>query len=86
MSIYFFSSDINSMEAVARLKTAMDKLVSSKQIDRWHLDMESPEHILEVETVVLTPEQTKHYIRAAKFDVEFTMAPQARQAAEKGFL
>ncbi len=51
---------------------------NEKTIERWHVDFNHPEHILEIETNTLSPEQVKHMIREQGFEAEFTKAPQAR--------
>ena len=78
MSTYFFKTNIKCMGCASQVKPHLDKLEETKQIDRWHVDLVNPEHILEIETSKLSPEQVKHYVREAGFDAEFTKAPQAR--------
>jgi len=56
----------------------MDKLEHHKDIQRWHVDLNSPEHLLEIETDKLSPEQVKHYVREPGFEAEFTWAPEAK--------
>lgn len=56
----------------------MDKMESEKSIEHWHIDLNSPEYLLEIETNKLSPEQVKHIIRETGFDADFTKAPQAR--------
>ena len=55
----------------------MDKLEQSRDIERWHVNLNSSDHLLEVVTNKMSPEQVKHYIREAGFEAEFTKAPQA---------
>ena len=78
MSTYFFKTNINSQGSVTQIKPQLDKMESDKTIDRWHVDFNHPEHILEIETQQLSPEEVKHAIRAAGFDADFTKAPQER--------
>jgi hypothetical protein len=42
------------------------------------VDFNHPEHLLEIETNTLSPEEVKHMIRAAGYEADFTKAPQAR--------
>jgi hypothetical protein len=49
-----------------------------RDIERWHLDMNNAENLLEIETNKLSPEEVKHLVREAGFEAEFTTAPQAR--------
>lgn len=78
MSTYFFKTNINNLGSVSQIKPQLDKLESDKSIERWHIDFNNPEHILEIETNKLSPEEVKHLVRAMGFDADFTTAPQAR--------
>ena len=78
MSTYFFKTNINCIGCVTQIKPHLDKLESSKEIERWHINFNDPEHILEIETNKLSPEQVKHMIRETGFEADFTKAPQAR--------
>ena len=78
MSTFFFKTDIHSLGRVAQLKPHLDKLENEKSIERWHMDFDHPEHILEIETNKLSSEEVKHLIRGMGFEAEFTKAPQAR--------
>lgn len=77
MSTYFFKTNINCAGCQTQIQPHLDKLKESNQINRWNVDLGSREHILEIETSKLSPEQVKHYIREAGFEAEFTRAPQA---------
>ncbi|MBD0287015.1 MAG: hypothetical protein ICV51_22235 [Flavisolibacter sp.] len=78
MSTYFFKTNINCLGCVTQIKPHLDKMENEKTIERWHVDFNHPEHILEIETNTLSPEQVKHMIREQGFEAEFTKAPQAR--------
>lgn len=78
MSTYFFKTNINNLGGVAQIKTHLDKLEQEKTIERWHIDFNDPEHLLEIETNQLSPEEVKHLLRATGIDADFTKAPQAR--------
>ena len=78
MSTYFFKTNINSVGGVTQIKEHLDKLEQNKTIERWHVDFNHPEHLLEIETNQLSPEEVKHLVRAIGFDADFTKAPQAR--------
>jgi hypothetical protein len=78
MSTYFFKTNLNNLGSVSQLKPHLDKLEQDKTIERWHVDFNNPEHILEIETNKLSPEEVKHLLRAAGLEVDFTKAPQAR--------
>lgn len=78
MSTYFFKTNINSLGGITSLKPQLDKLESDNTIDRWHLNAEHPDQILEIETQKLSPEEVKHQLRAAGIEADFTTAPQAR--------
>ncbi len=78
MSTYFFKTNINCLGCVTQIKPHLDKMEDEKTIERWHVDFNHPEHILEIETLTLSPEQVKHMIREQGFEAEFTKAPQAR--------
>jgi len=53
----------------------MDSLEQSKEIEHWHVDLNSPEYLLKIETDKMSPEQVKHYVNEAGFEAEFTKAP-----------
>lgn len=78
MSTYFFKTNINCLGCVNQIKPQLDKMESEKSIEYWHIDLNSPEYLLEIETNKLSPEQVKHIIRETGFDADFTKAPQAR--------
>jgi hypothetical protein len=50
----------------------MDKLEQKNEIEHWNVHLNTPEHLLEVVTNKMSPEQVKHYIRKAGFEAEFT--------------
>lgn len=76
MSTYFFKTNINCIECVDRVKPQLDKLEQDKSIEHWHLDLNHPEYLLEIETDKLSPEQVKHIIRETGFDADVTTPPQ----------
>jgi copper chaperone len=75
MSTYFFKTNINCVGCATQIKPHLDKLEQSREIDRWHVDLNNPDHVLEIETQKMSPEQVKHYIREAGFEAEFTRPP-----------
>lgn len=77
MSTYYFKTNINSMNSAIRIKDQLDKLEQSKEIDHWKVHVHSPDHLLEVVTDKMSPEQVKHVIRASGFEADFTRAPQS---------
>jgi hypothetical protein len=78
MSTFFFKTDINSLGRVSQLKPVLDEMEREKSIEHWHIDLNSPEYLLEIETNKLSPEKIKHIIRETGVDADFTIAPQAR--------
>jgi hypothetical protein len=78
MSTYHFKTNIEGAGGVNKIKPRLDELENTKDIERWHLNMNDPENLLEIETNKLTPEEVKHLIREAGFEAEFAKAPQAR--------
>ena len=78
MSTYFFKTNIKGPGGVNQIKPRLDEMEKRQDIERWHLDMNSPENLLEIETNKLSPEEVKHLVRAAGFEAEFTKAPEAR--------
>ena len=78
MSTYFFKTNINCLGCVTQIKPHLDKMENDKTIERWHIDFNHPEHILEIETNKLSSEQVKHMIRETGIEAEFTKPPQAR--------
>ena len=77
MSTYFFKTNIEGAGGVSQIKPRLDEMEQRKDIERWHLDMNNPENLLEIETNKLSPEEVKHVVREAGFDAEFTKAPGA---------
>jgi hypothetical protein len=69
---------MNSEGLVSQAKTQLDQLQQSNEIDRWKVDSNHPENILEIETQTLTPEMVKHKLREMGIDADFTKAPEAR--------
>jgi hypothetical protein len=57
----------------------MDKLEQTKEIDHWNVHVNTPEHLMEVVTDKMSPEQVKHYTREASFEAEFTKAHRPEQ-------
>lgn len=78
MSTYFFKTNLHNLGGITHLKPHLDKLEQSKAIDRWHLNADHPDGVLEIETQQLSPEQVKHELRAAGIEADFTIAPQAK--------
>jgi hypothetical protein len=46
-------------------KAYLNKLEQNREIERWKVDLNSLEHLLEIVTSKMSPEQIKHYIRTA---------------------
>jgi hypothetical protein len=78
MSTYFFKTNESGNKPGINMKTDLDKLRESQQITNWKVDLNNAEQVLEIETTTMSPEQVKHFLREAGYDVEFTMAPQSR--------
>ena len=78
MSIYHFRTNIEGPGGVNQIKPRLDDLERNHEIERWHLDMNTSENLMEIETNKLSPEQVKHLVREAGFEAEFTRAPEAR--------
>lgn len=81
MSTFFFKTNISGPQAIEKIKPALDKLQQDKDIVRWQIHTNDPEHLLEVETIKLSSEELKHELRAAGIEAEFTKAPQARKSS-----
>ena len=78
MSTYFFRTNINGPGGVNQIKPRLDEMEQRNDIERWHLNMNDSEHLLEIETNKLSPEEVKHMIREAGFEAEFAKSPQSR--------
>ena len=78
MSTYFFKTNIKGPGGVNQIKPRLDEMEQRQDIERWHLDMNNSENLLEIETNKLSPDEVKHLVREAGFEAEFTTAPQAR--------
>ena len=78
MSTFFFKTDVNSIVEVSKLKEYLDKAKEANDIDNWQIHPNSSDHLLEIETTKLSSKEVEHMVRAGGFDVDFTIAPQAR--------
>ena len=78
MSTYFFKTNIKGPGGVNQIKPRLDEMEQRRDIERWHLDMNNAENLLEIETNKLSPDEVKHLVREAGFEAEFTTAPQVR--------
>jgi hypothetical protein len=78
MSTYHFRTNIEGPGGVNQIKPRLDELEQRKEIEHWHLDMNTPENLLQIETNKLSPDEVKHLVREAGFEAEFTRAPEAR--------
>ncbi len=78
MSIYHFKTNIQGDGSINQIKPRLDELENAGDLKRWHLHINDPENLLEIETNKLSPEEVKHLIREAGFEAEFAIAPQAR--------
>ena len=79
MSTFFFKTDVNSIAETSKLKESLDKAQEKKDINKWSIHPTDPEHLLEIETTVLSSKEVEHLVRAAGVNAEFTTAPQARK-------
>jgi copper chaperone len=75
MSTYHFKTNINCLGCVTQIKPHLDKLEQEHTIEHWHVNMNDPEYLLEIETNKLSPDEVKHLVREAGFEAEFTRAP-----------
>ncbi|OLY93452.1 Copper chaperone CopZ [Cnuella takakiae] len=78
MSTYHFKTNLKCSGCVDTIKPGLDALQQNNEIDRWEVDLQSPEKVLVVETQKLTPDMVKHLLREKGYEAEFTMAPQSR--------
>ncbi|HEY1112244.1 MAG TPA: hypothetical protein VGE66_01740 [Chitinophagaceae bacterium] len=72
MSTFVFKANINCIECVDLVKPRLDKLEQDKSIVLWHLDLNNPEYLLEIEADQLRTVQVSHIIRETGFDAKFT--------------
>lgn len=75
MSTYFFRTNINCIGCASQIKPHLDRLEQNREIEHWNMHLNTPEHLLEVVTDRMSPEQVKHYVREAGFEAESTKAP-----------
>lgn len=78
MSTFSFSADLGNPESISKIRYHLQKLVNDNSIENWHINTNDGTQVLQVETNKLSPEELKHLIRAAGFDVNFTVAPQVK--------
>lgn len=60
-----------------QIKPQLDKMESDRSIERWHIDLNSSEFLLEVETDKLSAEEVKNFIRNQGFEADVTKTPQS---------
>jgi len=67
---YAFKTNINCIGCVTQIKPHLDKLEETKAIEHWHVDLNSPDHMLTIETNNLTREEVETVIENAGFKAE----------------
>lgn len=72
MGKYQFKTNINCLGCVTQIKPHLDKLEQDHTIEHWHVNMNDPNYLLEIETDKLSPDEVKDYVRSAGFEAEFT--------------
>lgn len=75
MSTYFFTTNIDDTGTAVHIKPHLDRLEQSRDIDRWRVHIQDPQHVLEIETQKMSPEQVKHFLREKGIEAEFTFPP-----------
>ena len=75
MSTYHFKTNLKGAACIESIKPGLDLLQQNQEIDRWEVDLQSPEKLLVVETQKLTPDKVKHLLREKGYEAEFAMAP-----------
>ncbi|MCU7547702.1 hypothetical protein OCK74_01190 [Chitinophagaceae bacterium LB-8] len=78
MSTYHFKTNINCLGCVTQIKPKLDQLEQDHTIEHWHVNMNDPEYLLEVETDKLSADEVRHFVREAGFEAEFTRASEGR--------
>lgn len=78
MSTYTFKTNINCLGCVTQIKPKLDQLEQNKTIDRWHVNFNHPEHLLEIETEKLAAEDVKRMVQEWGFKAEPLHASQPR--------
>jgi hypothetical protein len=75
MSTYFFKTNIDDTGTVVNVKPHLDKLEESKEIEHWRVHMQDKDHVLEIETDKMSPEEVQRYLRGIGVDADFTRPP-----------
>ncbi|MEI6948738.1 hypothetical protein V9K67_16225 [Paraflavisolibacter sp. H34] len=75
MSTYHFKTNINCLGCVTQIKPQLDQLEKDHTIEHWHVNMNDPDHTLEIETNRLSAEEVRHMVREAGFEAEFSRSP-----------
>lgn len=78
MSKYLFKTNINCIGCVTQIKPYLDNLEKDRTIEHWHVNLNNPEYLLEIETNKLTPDEAKGIIQAQGFEADLVKAPKAR--------
>lgn len=77
MSIYHFKTATQGTGILEVIKPSLERLQTTKDIERWEVHIFNSTEVLEIETNKLSPEEMKHLLRESGFDAEFTKAPEA---------
>jgi copper chaperone CopZ len=67
---YTFKTNINCLGCVNQVKPHLDQLEQTQAIEHWRLDLNSPEHILTIETNALSREEVENVIETAGFSTQ----------------
>ncbi|MFN6945908.1 MAG: copper chaperone [Cytophagaceae bacterium] len=67
MKVLKFKTDIDSKRALAGLMPLLDR---EEMISKWKLDVDSPEHILNVSGDEITPEMVIKIVRESGYEAE----------------
>jgi copper chaperone len=64
---YSYKTNINCIGCVQQVKPHLDQLEQSKEIKHWHLDLNSPDHVLTIDTNSLSSDEVTEVIASAGF-------------------
>jgi hypothetical protein len=82
MGTYYFKTNINCIGCASQVKPHLDRLEKGKEIKHWNVHLNTPDHLLEIVTDRLSPEELKLYLHEAGFEAEVTKVTKANKVTK----
>lgn len=78
MSTYFFKTNIDDTGTAVHIKPHLDRLEQSHEIEHWKVHLQDPDHVLEVKSTKMSPEQIRSYLEDRGVMAEESAAPKGK--------